>query len=242
MTDWVTNPPKVSIVIPFYNCPYIHRSIESALHQTYPNLEVLVVSDGSTQHLDKIAPYRQRIRLIEKQNGGTASALNAGIGQATGEYFCWLSSDDLYVPEKVQKQMALMQERGAHVCYSSFLYIDPQDRVLSGSVGTKFANMREFYETLSKWCPINGCTVMLRMNVFDVVGLFDTCLPFANDYEFWLRVCQKYEFHYLDEPLVQYRVHDAMGTKKYDRVIRKEIFIIQQKHRGKLMELMGREN
>jgi glycosyltransferase involved in cell wall biosynthesis len=71
-------PAKVSILIPFYNCPYVDRAIESALQQTYPDVEVIVIEDGSSKHLPLIKPYAKHIRYIRKPNGGTASALNRG--------------------------------------------------------------------------------------------------------------------------------------------------------------------
>jgi glycosyltransferase involved in cell wall biosynthesis len=241
MSEWGDNTPKVSIVIPFFNCPYIGQAIECALNQSYPNVEVIVVNDGSTQHVDKIAPYLDRIRYVVKENGGTASALNVGIQHATGKYFSWLSSDDLYHVDKIEKQIFYMEKLNLYVCYSSFVYMNEESQVVSGPIGTKYANNLQFFQTLRNWCPINGCTVMLRMEVFAELGLFNEYLPFANDYDFWLRVCPKYEFHYFDEPLVKYRVHENMGTKKYDRVIVKEIFLIQQKHRASLDALIQKE-
>ncbi|WP_394514565.1 glycosyltransferase family A protein [Priestia aryabhattai] len=93
---------KVSIIIPFYNCSYIDQAIQSALNQTYQDIEIIVVNDGSSKFNEKITPYLDRILYIEKENGGTASALNLGIKNATGEYFAWLSSDDIFLPIKYQ--------------------------------------------------------------------------------------------------------------------------------------------
>lgn len=78
--------PKVSVVVPFYNCPYVDRAVHSVLNQSYPNVEIIVVNDGSTQHVEKLAPYLDRILYVEKANGGTATALNVGIRRATGAY------------------------------------------------------------------------------------------------------------------------------------------------------------
>ncbi|MGO4274414.1 glycosyltransferase family 2 protein, partial [Paenibacillus sp. TAF58] len=78
--------PKVSIIIPFYNCPYIDQAIASAIGQTYANVEIIVVDDGSTIHADKIGPFKDRVYYLGKANGGTASALNHGIRYASGEY------------------------------------------------------------------------------------------------------------------------------------------------------------
>lgn len=104
---------KVSIIIPFYNCQYVEKAIESALNQTYQNIEVIVVDDGSTKYIERITPYLDSIHYIQKKNGGTASALNTGIRYATGEYFAWLSSDDLFKPDKISKQLKFMKRCGS---------------------------------------------------------------------------------------------------------------------------------
>ena len=104
--------PKVSIVIPVYNgANYLHESIDSALAQTYPNLEILVVNDGSTDDgaTEAIAlSYGDKIRYFCKENGGVSSALNLGIRNMTGDYFSWLSHDDAYEPEKVADSVSLL--------------------------------------------------------------------------------------------------------------------------------------
>src|SRR5689334_17046366 len=100
--------PLVTIVIPFYNCAYIDQAVQSALNQTYKPLEIIVVDDGSTRHADRLTPYLPYISYMGKANGGTATALNHGIRNASGEYIAWLSSDDLFYPDKIAHQVAFM--------------------------------------------------------------------------------------------------------------------------------------
>ncbi len=232
---------KVSIIIPFYNCAYVDQAIQSALNQTYENIEIILVNDGSTIHNEKVKPFLNKIRYIEKGNGGTASALNAGIEAATGNYFSWLSSDDLYEPEKIEKQLNFMKQHHASVSYLSYILIDEKNRSISGPVGIAFPNRELFYRHLKSGCPINGCTVMLKMKIFQEVGLFDESLPFTQDYDLWLRVVQKYDFYYLDQPLVSYRVHDEMGTKRNAVAIRKEIKLVKTRHRRAINQLIINE-
>ena len=101
--------PKVSIVIPVYNgSNYLREAIDSALAQTYKNIEVIVINDGSNDKgkTDKICKsYGNKIRYFKKENGGVASALNMGIEKMQGEYFSWLSNDDIYYQDKVEKQV-----------------------------------------------------------------------------------------------------------------------------------------
>jgi teichuronic acid biosynthesis glycosyltransferase TuaG len=84
-----TSQPLVSVVIPFYNCPFIGQSVESVVQQTYSHIEIIVVDDGSTLHREQLGPYGTGIRYFWKPNGGTASALNCGIRAARGEYIVW---------------------------------------------------------------------------------------------------------------------------------------------------------
>ena len=101
--------PKISIVIPAYNASnYLAEAIDSALSQTYKNVEIIVVNDGSPDDgatAKVAAKYGDKIRYFEKPNGGSASALNVGIANMTGEWFSWLSHDDLYEPKKLEKQI-----------------------------------------------------------------------------------------------------------------------------------------
>ena len=106
--------PIVSIVIPAYNASnYLAKAIDSALAQTYPNVEIIVVNDGSKDDgaTERIAlSYGKKIRYLYKKNGGSSSALNLGIANMTGEWFSWLSHDDLYEPNKLEKQIAYIQK------------------------------------------------------------------------------------------------------------------------------------
>ena len=99
--------PLVSIVIPVYNgSNYMREAIDSALAQTYERVEVIVVNDGSTDDTEQIAlSYGERIRYFRKENGGVSSALNLGIKEMKGEYFSWLSHDDVYTPDKIEVQI-----------------------------------------------------------------------------------------------------------------------------------------
>ncbi|TKD71858.1 glycosyltransferase [Pseudalkalibacillus hwajinpoensis] len=232
---------KVSIIIPFYNCAYVDRAIKCALAQTYENIEVIVVNDGSKVNEEKLTPFLNKVRYIKKGNGGTGSALNTGIRAATGKYFSWLSSDDLYRPDKVEKQLNFMKQHQASVSYSNYVLIDENDKPKSGNVGVSFPNRLQFYKTLKAGCPINGCTVMMKMDIFQEVGLFDESLSYAQDYDLWLRVVQKYDFHYVEEPLVFYRVHGEMGTKKHATDIPREIQLVRNRYRKSILDLILRE-
>jgi glycosyltransferase involved in cell wall biosynthesis len=232
--------PKVSVVIPFYNCPYVDRAIRSVLNQSYPNVEVIVVNDGSTQHAEKVFPYLDRIVYVEKENGGTATALNAGIRRATGAYFAWLSSDDMYHPVKLMKQYQYLQHVNGSFCYTAYHHVDPHDRVVSNAIRVHFLSRVDMMRTLLNVCFINGSSVLMHMSAFQQVGLFDETLLYAHDYDMWLRMLPHYELSYLDEPLLMYRVHENMGTKKYAEAAQKEAQLVQERHREAVLRLVER--
>jgi glycosyltransferase involved in cell wall biosynthesis len=210
--------PKVSIVIPFYADPYVPHAIESALGQTYPNIEVVIVNDGSPTHTELLKPYLQHPKVVYKwkANGGTASALNAGIRAASGDYIAWLSSDDRFYPWKLARQLAWMIPRRALISFTDYDVIDENGQVTRQSAGHHFATYQEFCRTFLTGNPINGCTVLAHRKLLMDAGLFNERLPYTHDYDLWFRiVLAGVDFHYVPENLTQYRVHSAMGTQRH---------------------------
>lgn len=233
--------PTVSIVIPFYNCPYADQAIASALQQTYANLEVILVDDGSTRHRDKIEPFMDRIHYLGKQNGGTGSALNHGFRMASGEYIAWLSSDDCFFPRKIERQLNFMEKNGYRISHTDFHNIDASGAITATRAAAKFRTEREFIASFLTCCPVNGCTVMMRKDLFLELGGFDETLLFTHDYDFWIRAILAGEpFAFLDEPLTAYRWHDEMGTRKHWPRIAAEIALVQARHGARLRELLDR--
>ncbi|XXM72459.1 glycosyltransferase family 2 protein [Lysinibacillus sphaericus] len=226
----------VSIIIPFYNCQYVGKAVTSAQRQTYPNIEIIVVDDGSTLFTDQLDPYMNSIRYLKKSNGGTASALNAGIRQARGKYFVWLSSDDELKRAKVKTQLAFMQTRGKMISFTNFNKIDSQGRLLASSLNRSYTDQLTFYRDLKKFCPVNGSTVMAHMNVMRNIGPFNEKLKNTQDYEMWMRIALQYEFGFLDLPLTHYRVHERMGSKVSQDVSRAEIAALQEIYSPKIAE------
>ncbi|MGM0827264.1 MAG: glycosyltransferase family 2 protein [Bacillota bacterium] len=222
---------KVSIIIPFYNCAYIDQAIQSALHQSYNDIEVIVVDDGSTQYVEKIQPFKNRIKYIRKSNGGTASALNAGLRQATGKYFAWLSSDDMFLASKIARQLAYMKSIGSKVSYTAFKTIDINNKVVN-EIHSRRMNRDAFQRLLLKACPVNGCTVMAEIDLIKQAGWFDERLKYTQDYEMWCRLSLYTKMHYLDEVLVLYRVHPRMGSAKHGVGMVKESQYIQRKYQN----------
>ena len=226
--------PKISIVIPAYNASnYLAEAIDSALAQTYQNVEIIVVNDGSRDGgaTERIArSYGNRIRYINKENGGSSSALNVGIAKMTGEWFSWLSHDDLYFPEKLEKQVAYMQslmvdisELSKHVFFSAYDLIDAEGKTIQSC---RMDRVRQFADVVNSF-PHNGyliaepttynfhgCSALVHRDAFADVGGFDESLRLINDLDQWYRLfAANYKVHYVPEVLVKGRIHGAQISK-----------------------------
>ncbi|KLU63989.1 MULTISPECIES: glycosyltransferase [Desulfosporosinus] len=202
--------PLVSVVIPTYNhARYITQAVESALKQTYQNVEILVVDDGSTDNTaEVIKPYLTQVHYIYKENGGTSSALNYGIEQAAGKYVCWLSADDMFEPEKTAKQVLLLEsDPSLGFCYTSFMIIDALGNITHLIRSFYTANTHDMVLRLMDACFINGSTVMMRKSALEKTGGFDETLPTAHDYDMWFRLLRNGPCGFIDEQLLKYRWH-----------------------------------
>lgn len=231
--------PLVSIVIPFYNCPFVDQAVASALGQTYSPIEVLVVDDGSTMHQEKLAPYFGRIHYLGKQNGGTASALNHGIRMSSGEYIAWLSSDDRFYPDKIARQVAYMKRHNALISCTDFDLIGVRNEVLMRSLAVKFPSVRDLVSALFTFCPINGCTIMMHRSVPERLGFFDEQLACTQDYEYWLRVfLANIDFHFINETLTAYRWHENMGTRTRKGEVDREFAMVRDRYSPHLNALL----
>ncbi|MBW4081070.1 glycosyltransferase family 2 protein [Paenibacillus sp. S150] len=232
---------RVSVVIPLYNCPYVHLAIESVLTQSYRDIEIIVVNDGSTLHTEKLAPYTGRIKVLNKVNGGTASALNLGIKYASGAYFAWLSADDQFHPDKIRRQMETLRGTQTSFNHTAYYYINELGQRFSDIVRMSPHSKTQLIEIMMKGCPVNGSSVLLDMNIFKKVGLFNEKLLYTQDYDLWLRILPHYEWSYIEDPLLDYRVHKEMGSVIHSEAQNREIKQVQEQHQGTLVRLLGKE-
>jgi teichuronic acid biosynthesis glycosyltransferase TuaG len=214
-------PPIVTVVIPFYNDPYIDQAISSVLNQTYEAIEIIVVDDGSTNYQYKLDPYRSRIVYLGKSNGGTASALNYGMSRASGKYLVWLSSDDCFYPDKIAKQVSFMEHADAQFSYTDYHTIDGHNQIVNYHSQRFFPNEKALLSAMLDYCPINGCTVMMLRHLAEAIGWFNPDLPYTHDYDLWARIALNgVPMYYVNEPLTLYRRHSGMGTLRHiDRIM-----------------------
>lgn len=211
MTD---ENPKVSIIIPVYNgANYLSEAIDSALAQTYKNIEVIVVNDGSTDEgaTEKIAQYYgDRITYISKKNGGVSTALNVGIKAMTGDYFSWLSHDDLYYPVKIENQINFISNnKEVKVLFCNTEMISEDGSILK-SVNVKGPEkLRGGLCYFKTW--IYACSLLVHKSCFDVIGLFNENNRTTQDVEFTLLLLFHFDVWHLQELLTKRREHIESG-------------------------------
>ena len=230
--------PMVSIIIPVYNgSNYVQEAIDSALAQTYKNIEVIVVNDGSKDDgkTEEIAlSYGDKIRYFKKENGGVSSALNLGIENMQGEYFSWLSHDDKYEPKKVENQVAALKniDNKETVVVCSGRPIDENSNLIENYPSKqRFENglvsWDKAFENLFNQGSFNGCAFLIHKNVFKKVGRFDETLRYVQDLLMWAKIfLNRIPLLYMQEELVLSRIHGAQLTQTGRDLFHKESNVI----------------
>lgn len=218
--------PKVSIIIPVYNgSNYLANAIECALNQTYKNVEVIVVNDGSTDDgkTEEIAmSYGDRICYHYKTNGGVSSALNYGIRCMTGDYFSWLSHDDAYSKTKVSDSIELLRTHNAVykkvVAFTGGYFID----LYGDSLGNfpKYFEKSKMYSgidvvnIMTKRGTLNGCCMLIPKEAFTDFGCFHESLRYSQDSLMWYRIfLGGYSLVCDNLPNVMYRLHRNQASQ-----------------------------
>ncbi len=210
----------VSIIIPVYNgANYLREAIDSALAQTWPQREVLVINDGSADNgaTEGIAlSYGERIRYFFKPNGGVASALNYGIQHMRGEFFSWLSHDDVYLPHKLAAQMRQVEtlsarQRNNLFLFSAYRAVTAQCKPLYTFHADRALLQRAPLYAVFRHM-INGCTTLISRDLLERAGGFHN-LPTTQDYDLWFRLIRLTLPIYLDEVVLLSRLHQAQGFR-----------------------------
>lgn len=230
--------PMVSIVIPVYNgANYLRIAIDSALAQTYDNLEVIVVNDGSNDNGEtaNIAKsYGDRIQYYEKENGGVATALNLAISLMHGEWFSWLSHDDVYKPNKINNEINLLNsemQKDPHLKPEKcVVYCGSESINSAGDVilkrKYKAKTRRDIDEILINlsYMHVGGCTMLVHKKAFDEIGMFKPERTNVQDKDLIYNLyTNRYTFLFVNEYLVQSRRHKEQTGNKVKKTWQKEI-------------------
>lgn len=211
--------PKFSILMPTYNqAHYIKESIDSVLSQTIDDFELIVCNDGSTDNtLEVLAQFTDpRVKVVNKENGGTGSALNAALRAAQGDWICWLSSDDLYERNALEIFSSAISENPEFKAFHSHYYFlrdetktrespPPQEWALNTPKELQVLKLLEGNF-------LNGITICINREIFSRVGPFNERNKTAQDYEKWLEIAQATPWYYIKARTAVTRLHDAVGA------------------------------
>jgi len=218
--------PKVSVIIPSYNCePYIAETIDSILNQSFKDIELIVVDDGSTDRTQQIvASYGAPVRLITQANARVCAARNRGIREAKGEFICLMDHDDYWFPGKLARQLEEFEKHPeAGAVYSAFIcwhtdldgrFPEPECFDLScypDDIDPDFSGW--IYHQFLLDCWMLTSTAMFRADVFQKCGVFDEALPYSEDWELWLRISREFPMIQLQRPTTLYRQHVQQGNR-----------------------------
>lgn len=215
------NLPLVSVIVPAYNCErFISETLVSLLEQDYPNIEIIVVNDGSKDAtLDILKGFGERIVLINQSNAGPPSARNNGIKAANGEFVSFCDSDDIWAPQKVSEQIRYLGDHPevGMVCANWVVWSPNQQgefNVPSDFKVLSIEDSQKIVTCISGWiyhqllldCVCLTSAVMIRRDIVDKVGFFELELWNGDDYDYWLRTSRITEIHRLKSELVLYRI------------------------------------
>jgi glycosyltransferase involved in cell wall biosynthesis len=219
--------PLISVIIPTYNsAAFVPQAIESVRQQTYEYFEIIVIDDGSTDHTEAVLqPYLNSIRYFKKSNGGPSAARNLGIAKARGEFIAFQDADDLWLPEKLQVQMDyLATHPEIAVVYTDLIQFNHQGQV-SFSLTERYGAIPSGYifEELLVNHAVTLSSVIVRRSCIDEVGGFDESLIGAEDYNFYLRMARRFQFGFLNQPLVQKRLHTHNLSDNLEQMCEDEI-------------------
>ncbi len=227
-------PPVVSIIIPAYNqAHYLACAVRSALAQTLPEWEAIVVDDASTDNTREVfASFKDaRLRYIYQANQGLSGARNTGVRVAKGEYLAFLDSDDELTPEFLRTCVeALRADRALGAVHTATLFIDQAGNVLPHADAQPLSG-EAFQQKLRHGGFFPPVSVVARVDYVREAGLFDTALTSLEDWDVWLRIAQQHPMRGLPQPLVRYRVYPGSMSTNAPRMLANRLAVIA-KHVG----------
>jgi teichuronic acid biosynthesis glycosyltransferase TuaG len=232
----------VSVIMPAYNAGrHVAESVRSVQAQTYAAWELIIVDDGSTDDTAEVArslvAADARVRYTRRPNGGQGAARNTGLGEARGRLIAFLDADDLWLPEKLSAQLAVLEEKGVDLVYTDgYIFSDdeaesPEEHfyILPGE-----ARGVEMFRTLFNSNRIGTLSVLVKRAALDAVGLFDEDRAYQNceDYDLWMRMARNgASFYGMTEKLTRYRRHADATTYTASRLLTPMLAMIL-KHAG----------
>ena len=229
--------PLVSVIIPAYNAEiFIGLTLKSVLCQTYKNIEVIVVDDGSVDRtaeiIETFAEKDNRVILLKQQNAGVAAARNLAIEKSRGEYIAPIDADDIWYPEKIEKQVQciLQADQTVGLVYAWSAFIDEEDVIIGEYTSFYYLNIRSLegyvYPAMIQMNLLgNGSVPLIRRSCFDKIGFYNSNLKEENaqgceDWDIYLRIAEYYQFRVVREFLIGYRQVRGSMSKSYHSMAR----------------------
>lgn len=194
---------RISIIIPTTNrASVLKEAIDSVLEQSYRDFELIVVDDGSTDETPQLlSQYGDKIKVIRQENKGVSAARNSGIAASQGEWIAFLDSDDLWKPQKLEKQVEWLKAHPqVRICHTDEIWIRNGTRVNPMKKHAKPAGW--IFEKCLPFCVVSPSSVLIHKSVLESVGPFDETLPACEDYDLWLRVAAKFPFGFVAQKLI----------------------------------------
>ena len=208
-----TMSPLVSVIIPTYNrAKYLRQCIESALSQDYPNLEVIVVDNGSINSTSEtpqiLASFGNKIKCLKEEKKGTSAARNKGLRAARGEFIAFLDDDDFYLPGKISLSVRKLQEDlSVSLVYTDYLEVNSEGR-RTKTQRRNHPQAEKFLRTFLKGFHFLPSTVLMHKECLEKTGHFDETMQYSTDTDLWFRMLKAgYRFGHIPEPLTAYRWH-----------------------------------
>jgi glycosyltransferase involved in cell wall biosynthesis len=210
--------PLVSVIVPYYNQPqYVRETVRSALNQTYRNIEIIVVDDGSPIPVEPVLEGFEGIRIFREENRGSSSARNFGFRKSKGEYIIFLDHDDLLRPDAAEVQMRAFQQNTV-LTFGAQQLIDQHGRPISRPHVCR--RRKEYFLMLLESNPI-GCAgaAMIRRQAFIDAGLFDESTVHGEDYDLYLRLTRLGPLVRHTHCVVDYRQHAENASSDKERML-----------------------
>jgi glycosyltransferase involved in cell wall biosynthesis len=236
---------KVSVIIPFYNgVEWLCEAVQSALDQTYDNIEIIVINDGSKEDVSEfLKKFVSKIIYFYQENKGASSARNLGIKNATGDFIAFLDSDDIWLPFKLEKQIKFMSSIGALWSHTNYFYWKYEsNKLIDVAIKDEYGDI---FEKSFISLRIATPSVVISKCVFDTIGNleFDTNLKIGEDTKLWQHISRFYPIALLKEPLVKVRLRDDNTFKRTLQVLhhRANDYILNRKNESvpKIAKIRG---
>ena len=211
---------NISVVIPTYNrIELLKRSIDSVINQTIKPSEIIIVDDGSNDGTEAMVKKKyDSLKLIKQKNKGASAARNSGIKASSGEWICFLDSDDEWKNDKLEKQIiAVANNSDYKFFHSNEIWIKNGKRINQKKKHKKYGG--DIFKKCLDMCRISPSSVLIDKSIFEEIGFFNENLVVCEDYELWLRICDKYEVFFIDEPLIfKYGGHQGQLSYSIDSI------------------------